>query len=309
MLKHRLIAGSMMAAALLAILFGDAVLSDWLNSPIYPFLCLFTLIGGYFTTRELVNIIPSGNRPDIWSCTVGVLALFAVQFLPGYLFALPVESRFGPRSWEPVAAVYGLFALFLFLQEMYRYRATGDSVTKIAHGLFVVAYIGLLPSFFIKLRWLTPDGVRSHLPALYLAVAVFVPKFADIAAYFVGRAFGRHKFTPLLSPKKTWEGFAGCFLGSIFAAWLIDWFGTTQQIGTIFRAGWLELIGFGVIVGFVGVLGDLAESMVKRDGQIKDASQTVPGFGGLLDVFDSVIFAAPVVYLWLTVQHASLATR
>ena len=302
MLKHRLIAGSVMAAGLMAILFGDALLSEWLGYPFYLFLGALTLTASFFATRELVAIIPEPNRPPQWVCLVGVVALIGIHFAQAGVATAPGWERFGPRSWEPVAVVFGLFVLFAFLVEMYQYKATGDSVTKIAHALLVVGYMGLLTSFFIKLRWLTLDAAHPHVPALYLALATFVPKCTDIAAYFVGRFLGRHKFTPRLSPKKTWEGFAGGFAGGVFAACFLHGFGLVSGVGPAFRSGWVEAAAFGVLVGFVGVLGDLAESLIKRDGQIKDASQTVPGFGGLLDVFDSVLFAAPVAYLWFAVQ-------
>lgn len=292
-----------MAAGVLAILFGDALLSHALNRPFYPFLCALTLPAGFFAARELVNIIPEPNRPPRDLCVLGVVAMFGIHFVQAGIATVPGWERFGPRSWEPVALLFGLFVLFAFLFEMYRYKASGDSVTKIAHAILVVAYLGLLTSFFVKLRWLTPDADHPHVPALYLALAVFVPKCADIGAFFVGRFFGRHKFTPILSPKKTWEGFAGSFGGSTFAACFLHGFGLLCGVGPAFRYGWPEAVAFGVVVGFVGVLGDLAESLIKRDGQIKDASQTVPGFGGLLDVFDSVMFAAPVAYLWFVVQN------
>jgi phosphatidate cytidylyltransferase len=303
MLKHRLIAGSLMAAGVMAILFGDALLSDALGRPVLPFLGVLTLTAGFFATRELVGIIPEPNRPHRGLCLLGVTALLAVHFVQAGVGTVPGLGRFGPRSWEPVALVFAGCVLAAFLVEMYRYTGSGNSVTRIAHAVLVMAYTGLLTGFFVKLRWLTPDADHPHVPAVYLALAVFVPKCCDIAAYFVGRLLGRHPFTPRLSPKKTWEGFAGGFAGGVFAACFLHGFGLVSGVGPAFRYGWGEAVAFGVVVGFVGVLGDLAESLIKRDGQTKDASQTVPGFGGLLDVFDSVLFAAPVAYVWFAVQN------
>jgi phosphatidate cytidylyltransferase len=302
MLKHRLIAGSLMAAAIGAILYGDALLSEAVGCSFVPFLCVFTLTAGYLATRELVAIIPEPNRPLGWVCIVGVLALMGVHFVQAGVAGRPGLERFGPQSWLPWTYVLGGFVLFTFLVEMYRYRATGHSITKIAHSLLVVAYMGVLPSFFLKLRWMTFEE-RPDTTGLMLALAIFVPKCQDIAAFFIGRAFGRNKFTPLLSPKKTWEGFLGGFGGSIFASGFLYGCGLVFGPGPVFRHGWLEAVAFGIAIGFVGVLGDLAESLIKRDGKAKDASQAVPGFGGLLDVFDSVIFAGPVSYLWFSIQN------
>ncbi len=97
---------------------------------------------------------------------------------------------------------------------------------------------------------------------------------------------------PVLSPKKTWEGAAGGLAAAVGATVAINRFQAVLP-------GLSAEIGFGLSVGLAGMLGDLAESMIKRDGQHKDASQTVPGFGGVLDVVVSILFAAPVAYLWL----------
>jgi phosphatidate cytidylyltransferase len=129
-----------------------------------------------------------------------------------------------------------------------------------------------------------------------LALVIFVPKGNDIAAFFTGTFLGQHKMTPVLSPKKTWQGFAGGMTGGVLVA---AGFGLAASI---FPGGIPEAIGFGLAVGLAGVFGDLAESLVKRDCQMKDASQSIPGFGGLLDVVDSVLFAAPVAYLWFALH-------
>lgn len=310
MLKKRLIAGSLMAAGIGAILVGDAYLTDLLlGFPFYPVLFAFTLVAGYLATRELVAIIAEPNRPLRWVCAVGVLLLLGSHFVQAALHHVPGLEHVDPQSWKLVAYVAGGFILFAFLVEMYRYRATGHSIAKIAHALLVFAYLGVLPSFFLKLRWLTfpdPDDPTKTLPnttGLMLALTIFVPKCGDIAAYFVGRFFGRVKITPLLSPKKTWAGFLGGFGGAAFAAVALMLIGRYTWGVEVFAFGWVEAVAFGVTVGFAGTLGDLAESLIKRDGKAKDASQTVPGFGGLLDVFDSVLFAGPVAYLWFNWQY------
>ena len=132
-----------------------------------------------------------------------------------------------------------------------------------------------------------------------LAITILVPKCNDVAAFFTGTFIGRTKMTPLLSPKKTWEGFAGGMLGGTLVSVVVSLVASAFDV-TVFLGGPLEAIAFGLVVGIAGVLGDLAESLIKRDCQTKDASKNIPGFGGLLDVIDSVLFAAPVAYLWFT---------
>ena len=97
---------------------------------------------------------------------------------------------------------------------------------------------------------------------------------------------------PRLSPKKTWEGFAGGLAFAVATAVIAG------QFVPVFRHGFVEAAAFGLVVGIAGVLGDLAESLIKRDGLSKDASKAVPGFGGVLDVIDSILFAGPVAYVW-----------
>jgi len=177
-----------------------------------------------------------------------------------------------------------------FLYEMATFRDAATSVERLSLMYWSVAYLGFLPSFFAQLRWL---GNSPASGTCALALAIFVPKCGDIGAYFAGRRFGRRAMAPVLSPKKTWEGAAGGIVASVFAAILID------RVLPSMLPGILAEIGFGITVGIAGMLGDLAESLIKRDCQRKDASAVVPGFGGALDVVDAVIFAAPVAYCWI----------
>jgi phosphatidate cytidylyltransferase len=165
----------------------------------------------------------------------------------------------------------------------------GESVIRIALTVWLAAYLGLLPSFLAQLRWLSHQQATTA-----LALAIFVPKCGDSAAYFAGRFLGRHRLTPTLSPKKTWEGAVGGLAASVLAAIGID------RLAPVVRGGIFSAAGLGAALGIAAMLGDLAESLIKRDCYQKDASQVVPGFGGVLDIVDSILFAAPVAYWWLT---------
>jgi phosphatidate cytidylyltransferase len=136
-----------------------------------------------------------------------------------------------------------------------------------------------------------PEDRRS---TAALLLAIFVPKCGDIGAYFTGRLLGRHRMAPTLSPKKTWEGASGGVVASVLAAIGIN------CLGPLVRGGWVAAAALGAAVGIAGIYGDLAESLIKRDCGQKDASQVMPGFGGVLDVVDSILFAAPVAYWWIT---------
>jgi phosphatidate cytidylyltransferase len=214
-------------------------------------------------------------------------------------------EMFGRDPWRLVVTVFTAVVLIGFLVEMASFRpvsqiaetpggGSGSVVIHLALLVWMTAYLGLLPSFLLQLRWLdatvpVPRDARGA-----LALGIFIPKCCDIGAYFTGRLLGRHRMAPVLSPKKTWEGLLGGLILSAASAVAINLRLPVVQGGAPAAAA------FGLVVGGIGALGDLAESMVKRDCRRKDASQMMPGFGGVLDVIDSIVFAAPVVYCWLS---------
>lgn len=290
MIRTRLWVGTLLALGAAGVLLGDTwlVRADYARFP-YPFLFAFLLLAGFLGSRELVRLFPATTRPSESLVTCGVLLLLVANWYPAirFLFDPPLAS-----PWAMLTVVFAGVLVGAFLLEMRRYTGeSGVAVPRLALTAFAVAYLGLLPCFFAQVRWLSRDAVDS---AVMLALVVFVPKCNDIGAFFTGTFLGRHKMTPVLSPKKTWEGFTGGMLtGAATAVGL-------SFAAPVFPGGTLEAIAFGLVVGVAGVLGDLAESLIKRDCQTKDASRSIPGFGGVLDVIDSVLFAAPVAYLWFS---------
>ena len=122
-------------------------------------------------------------------------------------------------------------------------------------------------------------------------------KSTDIGAYFGGRALGRHKMIPWLSPGTTWEGL---FFGVLTAGGVAAAMGHSLPGHGMAMAPWQGFV-FGAIIGAIGQVGDLLESLMKRDAEVKDSGRLIPGFGGVLDVIDSPLFAAPFAYLLLSV--------
>lgn len=287
MIRTRVVVGLALAAGGVGVLLGDRHLA-----PGYPVFAGLLAFAGAVCARELVGLFPAAYRPPVPAATAAVLVPFAANWYPVVQAALVPGLPAAASPWEPVLFAFAGVVLGAFLAEMAGYREPGAAVPRLALTIFAAAYLGLLGSFLVRVRWLDPDPDRS---GLMLFLAIFVPKAADVGALFAGMAFGRHRMTPRLSPKKTWEGLAG---GLAFAAVVAVGFGGIVRANPVFPGGVLEAVLFGVVVGGAGVLGDLAESMVKRDGLAKDASDRIPGFGGLLDVVDSVLFAAPVAYLW-----------
>ena len=293
MIRTRVVVGLLLAAGGIGVLLGDRHLAPW-----YPVFAALLAFVGVVSVRELVGLFPAAYRPPVPLAVAAVLVPFAANWYPVVRSEVAPALPAAMSPWEPVLFAFAGVVLGAFLWEMATYRRPGTAVPRLALTVLAAAYLGLLGSFLARVRWLDPDPDRS---GLMLFLAIFVPKAADVGALFAGMAFGRHRMTPVLSPKKTWEGLAG---GLAFAAVVAVGFGSIIRANPVFPGGVLEAMLFGVVVGGAGVLGDLAESMVKRDGLAKDASDSIPGFGGLLDVVDSVLFAAPVAYLWFRLSGA-----
>jgi phosphatidate cytidylyltransferase len=189
--------------------------------------------------------------------------------------------------------------LVAFLAEMARYRVPGTTLLNLAGMLVGVAYVGVLLSFTARLRL---DWGIGPLAAMLVAV-----KMGDTGAYTVGRLVGRHALAPALSPKKTVEGALGAMAFSCLASWAgFQWlaFPGSQAGSGHFPSLWC--LSFGLLMGITGLLGDLAESLIKRDVGKKDSGTGIPGFGGVLDMLDSVLYAGPVAYAFWVVWSVSV---
>jgi phosphatidate cytidylyltransferase len=287
MLRTRLWMGSLLVGLAVLLLLEH----DWF-APWYPFLFVCYLAASLLAARELLGLLPAVHRPN-QALTLGfICALVGMNWWPAVQATRDVPP--GVCVWDLVVGGVLAGTVSALVLEMRRFRGPARITERVALTSFTLIYLGVLPSFLVQLRWL-PDG-RS---TAALALAVFVPKGNDIGAYFTGkfltgRLLGRHPMTPLLSPKKTWQGAAGGMLASVLVAVGI------HAGRPVIPGGWFGAVAFGLTVGLAGIAGDLAESLIKRDLQTKDASHTVPGFGGVLDVVDSLLFAAPVAYLWFT---------
>jgi phosphatidate cytidylyltransferase len=223
-----------------------------------------------------------------WAATPGTVAWFTGDQSP---VGHAVERFLGEElvPFGMVVAVLG--ALWLQATK----RDNDRTFESISSTLFGILYIWFLASFLVKLRHVGPDGMLgsdgwNETGTLLLLSCVAVSKLADVGAYLFGRKFGRHKMIPRISPNKSWEGlFAGLALsvGAAYALWATDFL----PLGAAWAAG-----VYGLLVGGMGTLGDLAESLLKRGSGRKDTDDLVPGFGGVLDVVDSLLISAPVAY-------------
>ncbi|HZZ80467.1 MAG TPA: phosphatidate cytidylyltransferase [Gemmataceae bacterium] len=279
MLKTRLWMGAILIVLTLGMIAADQYLAPW-----FPFLFVFQFGLTLAACHELMGLLGPQRSPQKAVCYVGVVVFVLANWGANY-------PACRTHAWTILGAILAGFLLGVFLYEMATFKAPGRSLERMALTWLTLGYLALLPCFFAQVRWLSEDHAAN---SVRLALAVFVPKCCDIGAYFTGRLIGKHKMTPVLSPKKTWEGaFGGLTLATLVAVG-IDQLAPNSPL----RQDVVWEVAFGLSVGFAGMLGDLAESLIKRDCQSKDASAAVPGFGGVLDVVDAIIYSAPVCYVW-----------
>ncbi|MDD5129275.1 MAG: phosphatidate cytidylyltransferase [Candidatus Omnitrophica bacterium] len=201
----------------------------------------------------------------------------------GAVIPLSIMFRFEPtKSWE---LLFIVLALFFILLMQFKRRDSSGVIVDISTTLFGILYVSWFFSFIIKIRYLA--GGFGFLVALLLMI-----KLGDIGAYLIGSRWGKRPLIPHISPKKTIEGSLGGLLFSVLGALISKPF-------LPFDLGQLFLVALGL--GVLGQLGDLSESLLKRDCQIKDSGSIFPGMGGVLDQIDSLLFTAPVFYFYLSV--------
>lgn len=241
------------------------------------FMVFFT-IGGLLILGEAYRMArPNGTEPNIWA---------------GYLLYLGLVGDQLLGNGQYLGVLLIVFILVLMTWEMFRKKP--HVMENVGTTFFAAVFVGLAMSYFILLQQLGFDGKGGHLGG-YAVLTVFIGVWTcDTMAYFIGSAIGKHKIFPRVSPNKSWEGSISGLVGSFVALLLIV------------RAGWLpgldyiDALWLGLIAGVAGQIGDFAESLVKRDVGVKDSSNLLPGHGGAWDRLDSILFAAPLSYLYLT---------
>ena len=280
MLKYRLLYGILMTVVFTAIVIFDGWLDGSLTASSADdrtvqgtILCI--LIAGLIIPAQLeLSRLAKAKNLRIFT-PVAIIA--SVLFAGTWYWLQLVEIR--PMIYLLFLSASSLWALLL-----YQYFRCGTSgvIANCGAGYFSIIYLGLFSAFVV--------GIRIDFGLWPLLMFIFVVKSADIGAYAIGVLFGKHKFSPKISPSKTWEGMAGAVTAAMIVA---VGFAASCDI----MAWWLAII-FGFCFAFIGQIGDLVESMMKRDAEQKDSANNVPGFGGILDIIDSLLVAAPFAYLF-----------
>lgn len=238
-----------------------------------PFL-VFTVILASIASYELNKIIKAkGANPSLFLFVSSSMFLIANVFF---------------KYMEFILSLIVLFFI-MFFYELFSKKS--KPINNLGAYFFNLIYIGTMFSSFILIREkATIDYEENFYITLSLFVGVWI---CDSAAYFVGSKFGKHKLFPRVSPKKSWEG---AIAGLILAIGVFYVFGSFFYSLLSLR----QSLVLGLIVGVIGQIGDLCESLIKRDSNIKDSSSIIPGHGGVLDRFDSLLFVFPAAYFYLS---------
>ena len=217
----------------------------------------------------------------------GYATLFCFLGIILYIFAIEYPCV---KSLKIVES-YETFALLFFLMYPVWKREEEKVLENTFSTLFGLLYIYFALSHLIKIRAL---GTKEE-GLVYVLLVVLVSKGMDMGGYLLGKFIGKHKLCPSISPKKSWEGVLGGIIFSLAIAYFMrDSFSIVSQ-----RFTWFYLVFFSFITGILSLWGDLFESLIKRRCQIKDSSNLIPEFGGILDLMDSLTFTAPFGYYFL----------
>ncbi|GAB4152774.1 MAG: phosphatidate cytidylyltransferase [Ignavibacteriales bacterium] len=252
-----------------------------------PVLLAISIVGKipFFLMMLLISVIAFNeyskmlsNKRIIVNRFIGTLAIIAVFF----------QAYF---KWVEVSMLILSITLLLLLIELFHNKQS--AINNLGGTLLGVFFIGMFSSTTINIREFYGENILLYNQGGYLISSIFITIWmCDSAAYFLGTAFGKHRLFLRVSPKKSWEGAIAGFIFSIISM-------SALKIIILDFFSWQDVIIIGIIIGIFGQIGDLVESLMKRDAGVKDSSSIIPGHGGILDRFDSLIFVAPIIYFYL----------
>ncbi len=252
----------------------------------------FALIGtvGLIALWEFYGMLDHKGLPNF---KITAMISGAVMLVGSFYYF----GKYGPaRSYDFEVAVLLFFLLTVFTRQMFDSLRDDEPLRTMAYTLFGLLYVLWLFNFITKIVYVTPRTPAGAVTGqFYVFYCIAITKFSDMGAYLTGSVIGKHKLVPHISPKKTWEGFFGALAFSLLAS--VGLFALMPAQLSVLT--WTHSVVLGLLLGFAAVIGDLAESIVKRSTGVKDSGYMLPGIGGALDLVDSLLFTAPLLFFYL----------
>jgi phosphatidate cytidylyltransferase len=252
----------------------------------YALICMFGLIALWEFYRML-------DHRDLPNFKITGLICGAVMLVGSFYYF----AKMGPAgSYDFELAVLLFFLLTVFARQMFARLRHDEPLQTMAYTLFGLLYVLWLFNFTTKILYLTPRSSSGAVTGqFYVLYLIAVTKFSDMGAYLTGSAIGRHLMVPHISAKKTWEGFFGALAFALLASLMLF----KLMPGHLSMLSWTHATVLGLLLGFAAVIGDLAESIIKRSTGVKDSGNLLPGIGGALDLLDSLLFTAPLLFFYM----------
>lgn len=286
-LTRRLISSVVLWAIVLSALFSE-------NKPVSDYLFLLVMV--FLAATGLAEFYGIAEKRGLrcskgWGIIGGALLMVGTYLnLTGHIGTQGSPARV--NDFETSFII--LFVLGLSLRQLFS-RTNSAGLIAISTTLFGLMYVPWLLNFVQKVQYFAFGAPWEGTGNLYVLYFILVTKFSDTGAYVAGSLIGRHKMIPRISPAKTWEGCAGAILLSTAASLVFVRFLGDRMAGM----NWKHAVILGVILSVCAVIGDLIESLFKREVGVKDSGRLFPGIGGILDLLDSLLFNAPIMYLYL----------
>ncbi len=303
MLGRRLASAAVLITTMIALLYFDY----WLgNAPGFQrpgvLLAILCTVIATAAADEFWRLWKSGNVHPSWLMMSGAAFMLLLCNFPLLYKDYPADCPIGKLGWVLFGVAGAVLTVFVY--EMFRFEGKVDSAEnhsaiaeRIGRSTLAFVYIAMLFGFVLPHRQIQGNNMLGVAAIVLIITTV---KLSDSFAYFAGKSLGSRKLAPKLSPKKTVEGGVGAVIGGVVGAAIVVFIAAPLIMGVTVPKPWWWFIVYGLAVTAAGMLGDLAESLLKRDAQIKDSSSWLPGLGGILDVIDSLVFAAPVSYaMWM----------
>ncbi len=287
MLGWRLVMSAILVPTIVALFWLDQRLGT--SAIILLAFCLFVAIRNAYELSDLLCV--RSIRPH-FPATAGLCSLLVLAGWGHVYCEVGESSLLVSLGWIGSAMIFSFIALLML--EAWRYHEPGHSMESLGGNLLTIFYAGGLMAVTAQLRWF-PNPQTGYFAIASMIICV---KCGDTMAYTFGRLWGKRKLAPILSPGKTQMGFAGAIFGSTLGGWLwLSYGGRLFDVAITPGTVW-NILTYSAVIGLAGLVGDLCESLIKRDVQKKDSAILMPGFGGLLDLLDSPLFAGPFALAW-----------